>query len=234
MSIFSGVFGPSKSTRTAAAGLEKDVEASRGAAQSANAAYQNYYGTFGSRNKGIIGMQRRALERAKGWETGRDVGKNMAGLATMVQGIADTNRKVMEMTGGMGTNALAQSNPNYMRKLMASTLRKSNRESGYQLAALANQQYQQDINTGMQTSQFLNADRQAGLGFLGQGVGNMLNVAGAQSNLYQARQQMDAQKLAGFMGMANLGIGALTGVGGIMSAMKPSSVFNITGLAAPK
>lgn len=195
----------------------------------ADQARRDYLANFATRNAELIGLQERAFGRIKGFETGKDVGQLYAGLSSRLSAGADVVRNAQRLTSGMGTNALAQQDSRYMAKLQNVANRQIASQLGRSMAEGATALYGQDLQTGMATSQFLNADRQAGMQAVGQSVADFGSLGNFASRI---RGTEIAQGQAMFNNLMSVGQFGL-GVAGMFSdvRLKSKIVNSVYGLA---
>lgn len=192
----------------------------RSATQAAEKARADYMANFATRNKGMIAMQESAFGRVRGYETGQDIGKRMAGMHSALRAGAQGVMGAQRLTSGMGTNALAQQDPRYAQKLQSLASRNLASQIGGALAEQSAAAYQQDIGTAMGTSQFLNTDMLAGVGGMSEAVQNYGNVGNFASRIRKTEIEESQRAFNNLMGVANFAVGAVTGIGGMMNASK--------------
>jgi len=210
------LFGPSRQTKNSMNDMSRAIGQAESQANTASQAGMDFYNSFASRNRGLLGIQNQLNKQVKGYMSGKDVSSVFKGQKALLDAVAQQNRGIMEMTGGMGTNAFAKSDPRYMRKLQNVAGRKMRAEQGRQMVQGAIQQNDANISTLGNIRSALTQDQLSGLTALNQGFSNMANVAGLYGNKFNASMSQDAATRAGIMGMINLGIGGITGIGGLM------------------
>lgn len=208
--------GFAKKSRKAAQAREKQAfDDMRASTQTAEKARQDYMNQFAERNKGMIGMQESAFGRIRGFETGQDIGQRMAGMHSALRAGAQGVMNAQRLTSGMGTNALAQQDPRYAMKLQSIANRNIASQIGGALAEQSANMYQQDIGTAMGASQFLNADRLAGVSGLNEAVQNYGNLGNFASRIRQTEIARSQAIFNNIMGVANFAMGAVTGFAGM-------------------
>jgi hypothetical protein len=208
------LFTPSTGQKNALDAARKAAETSGARTDTAFQAGMDYYKSFRSRNRDLLGLQRGIGNEVKDFMSGRDISKVFKGNKAVLDAVARQNRGIMEMTGGMGTNALAKPGPGYMAKLQSLGFQRNNKAYSDAMIQGALTQHAGNIQTLGNIQGALNQDRVSGLNAVFQGAGQAAGQAGVMGNLFNLYRGHGADQRAGIMGAIQLGIGGITGLSG--------------------
>ena len=165
-----------------------------------------YADSFDSRNANIIKLQKESGDRLDSIQKGSDLGSIYPYLMNMLNQGSDLSQRSLEAVNNIGT--YDQQDSRYVNKLREVSKRRIASETGRTFAGQAVNLAEQDKDMLSKTTQYLNADRQAGVGLTQQGV---VNASGLFDNASQWRQSAIQEAQLGWQGFSSL-MGLTTGV----------------------
>ena len=209
------LFGPSTATKNALTEARLATETARGRGDTAFAAGMDFYRGFNNRNRPELQLRGTLAKQIRDYNSGRDVSQIFRGQKAVSDAVANQGRAIMQLTGGLGANALTKSDRS-MKRAQNLAYKELFNQASQQFAQGASQLHQGNIQNMGNLQAMLTQDRLAGLQTLNQGFANAATQAGLQGQLFGMQRQKDADSFARILGMANLGVGAFTGIGGVL------------------
>lgn len=210
-----------KSRKAAKAAQDAAYQQQLTAYQNSQDAVNAYNSNYDTRNAPIIGMQGNAQDWLNKYNKGVDVSELNPAAVKTAQQAADQVKGTMDVANNLGSNALAKGDRGYQSRLNSL----NSREISKGLASvnveglLSELGNQRGILTD--TSQFLNADRQAGLGYTNQLYGMTDNMYQNATNTRQMEMQrgnlMNQMLMDGIFGGLSGAASAFGGTGGFSS-----------------
>lgn len=185
------------------------------ATQKAEADYQAYKSNFNTRNAGIIGLQQRSQGRLNRLEKGDDIGSIYNVLGNTLTEGADAVKQTMGFTQGLGTNALAQQDPRFNKKLESVAGRQIASQMGRSLVQGVLGERDRDTGLVMDTSNYLSNDERYGLGLNQQNISNYSSLFGNASQIRQMEMQRAQMAWSQFGNILSMGSGLMSGLGSL-------------------
>lgn len=204
-----------KSRREAKQAQEASMRQQQQLFEQTQSMFRDYQAGFDKRNAGIMALQSRAQKWLDDYDRGVDVAKLNPALAKTLMDSANITTRTMQVANQVGNRAMVQGDKGFQQKLNSLAQRQMYRD----MASLNEQglMAERANQTGimMDTSNFLNSDRMAGMNLQGNlfGMGNSL--VGMYTNKYNQEVARSNAMFNNMMGLISGGVGAFTSIAGL-------------------